>query len=305
MCCRDMIPQTDAHRLGLIGTGACDPENPSCGAPNNSSYALNEWSECSDDASLDFWMEQRIAKLQPCIVNLTARESASKYGRKEAVAAKLLDVGGYLSNNFSKVRNWRKHYGVSSSYPILLHQESHDPLQERLWLRLREPEAFTILDQLGSYVLVTPGYSVYDDGSMCEVRQTLNIRRSLRDAARANQAGVPAIPTIGWNRHRNADLQFLGEWCKRQGNLLNMIAVNAQTGSLGKETAALIAGMTQLEETAGRTYSWVVFGGRRRIEQISEFIPRHRLVQIARQKDFQVPIRTKSGNLQVQMSLLN
>lgn len=306
MCCCDMILRSEASRHGLESGCACNANDPGCGAPDNSGRALLEWNECADDTDLDFAFDQRFPLDAACVPNLMAREPASIYAPYRVLAAKATDIGGIVSDQPGLVRRWRVRYGVGRRTWLLVHQESRDKFQEKLWERLRASDSFDIFRNLGSRVVfVAPGFSVYDDGTMCEVRQVLNLRRSLLEAARANRAGLISVPTIGWNAKREQDIAFLSAWCERQGSRLSAIAVNAQTGTLSRELILLASGMARIEAATHREYMWIAYGGRQRIERLTEFIPRHRLIQVARRKDFQVPIQSRTGQVHVQYSLLN
>jgi hypothetical protein len=171
---------------------------------------------------------------------------------------------------------------------VLLHQESLDGAQERLGLALQNPDFFELVKAIGGPIaFVSPGYSVYDDGSMCPIRQVQNMYRSLYEAAKANRAGLPSIPLLSWNSGRAEDLDFLAEWLLRQGPKVPVVAVNAQTGTNTDALAiALGTGMAQLERMIHRRYKWLVFGGRRKVEVIAQFIKRRQIVQVSRPKDF-------------------
>lgn len=305
LCCRDMILKSEADRLGLTYDCACNANDSGCGCPDKSALALEQWQECSDEGLLDLVGPQRLPRLIPCVPNLQPRENSLRYRHFSILAAKASDIGGIHSRNIALLGKWRGHYQVDAAPTLMVHQESRDELQDRFYTLLREDETFRLLLALGKLIFVPPGLSVYDDGSMCPLRQVLNMRMSLRLAARANRLGLPTIPVFGWNHYRDQDIQFLVEWCIRQGDRLQGIAVNAQTGNLTTELRNLAIGMARIERESGREYKWVVFGGRQRIEQLTEFIPRSRVVQVAREKDFQVPIRDRSGRLSVQFQLLN
>lgn len=288
MACRDMVPLCDAGCLGLSGEHACNPEHPWCAAPSLQDRAYREWAECSIPENLDFKSVIPIPRLPACIWNLSAREKLDDSGGHRVIAAKLTDIGGILSKNGPKLAAWRQSYGISSATALLVHQESIDRLQERLGVAAGDQDFFDHLRLLGGrIVFVSPGYSVYDDGSMCPVRQVLNMRRSLHEAARANRAGLPAIPTLGWNARRPEDLEFLADWLKRQGRYVRTLAVNAQTGTSSNALGlALGSGMVELERLADSSFHWVVFGGRKKVEAICEFLPRSRITQVSRPKDF-------------------
>lgn len=288
MACRDMVPLCDAERLGLSGEHACNPEHPWCAAPSLQDRAHREWVECSIPGNLDFSNAIPFPRLPACIWNLSAREKLPHRGGHRVIAAKLTDIGGILSKNGPKLAAWRRSYGISLKTTLLLHQESLDRLQERLGIAAGDEDFFDHLRLLrGRIVFVSPGYSVYDDGSMCPVRQVLNMRRSLLEAAKANCAGIPAIPTLGWHALRPEDLEFLADWLKRQGGKVRALAVNAQTGTSSNALGLVLgSGMAEIERMTERSYRWVVFGGRKKIGAICEFVPRCRITQVSRPKDF-------------------
>lgn len=171
---------------------------------------------------------------------------------------------------------------------VLLHQESLDFWQEKLALASERPGYFQRIGDIGNpLVYVAPGFSVYDDGTMCPVGQVLNLRRSLLAAARANAAGLPTVPTIGWCRDRPSDITFIAGWLRRQGDKVTTIAVNAQTARRNMSlTMSLGQGMLEIESQANSKYRWLVFGGRKRIGLLAQLLPRERMVQIARPIDF-------------------
>lgn len=305
LCCRDAVLLSEAERFGLAFDYACNPNSVMCGCPDVNALALEQWKSCGNDASLDFVLPQRLPQLAPCVPNLRARENARAYSRFRVLAATATDIGGIRSRDPNRLERWRERYGVDAKSVLLVHQESCDLEQEKLWKCLQSSQNFEELRPLGRLVFVGPGFSVYDSGSMCPLRQVLHMRLSLRMAARANRAGIPSIPTLGWNHYREQDLDFLIQWCSRQGSKLRTIAVNAQTGTVPVELRNLASGMTMIESQTGNAYQWVVFGGRVRIEQLSEFIPRGRIVQVAREKDFQTPVCSRNGELCVQYQLLS
>jgi hypothetical protein len=288
LSCRDSIHPLDAQRLGIPGEQACNPDHPWCGSPRLNKATLALWERCGDERSLDFCKYVPIPRLVSCVPNLTAREKVFGSEIHSFLAAKATDIGGILSANRAKLTTWRTTYGVHRDCVLLVHQESLDPLQERFGTFLDRCDSFELLNLLGGrLVFVSPGYSVYDDGSMCPVRQVLNMRRSLFDAACANRAGLPSIPTLGWNSKRPEDIAFLSNWLARQGRKVRTLAVNAQTGTASNALAvALGSGMAEIERQAGRAFHWVVFGGRKRTEALCEYVPRRRITQISRLKDF-------------------
>lgn len=305
MACRDMVHPCDADRLELSGDHPCNANDPWCGSPNVSGTAAALWQLCGDDARLDLRRENLVPRLPVCIPNLMARERLAVPNRFDVIAVKATDIGGILSWQREKLTLWRKTYRVEARTMLLVHQESLDLWQEKLALRSRREDFYNLLRFLGRRTLLTStGYSVYDDGSMCPVKQFLNLRMSLFEAARANGAGFPVIPTIGWNKDRPSDLAFISRWLQRQGGRICTVAVNAQTGTRGNPLALDLAkGMTEIEKQSGLTLHWVVFGGRKQVEAICEVIPRARITQIARPKDFQMPVRDRLGSFRVQCQL--
>lgn len=288
LACRDMVHPFDASRLAVAGDHACDSNHPWCGSPRFNRDAARQWEQCGDQRSLDFQSYISIPILDACVPNLTAREKIPYGQTPQILAAKATDIGGILSSDSLKLTRWRRTYGIHTNCVLLVHQESLDKWQERLGQKLDHPPFFGLFKQIGGRVVfVSPGYSVYDDGSMCPLRQTLNMRRSLHVAAIANRAGIPSIPTLGWNSNRPEDITFLSHWLSRQGRKVQVVAVNAQTGTANcKLAVALGQGMAEIEHQTGRALRWVVFGGRKRIETLCEFVPRSRITQVSRPKDF-------------------
>lgn len=281
-----MVPPCDASLIGVRGDHACDPNHPWCASPTYHNDARDQWEACNA-ANLDYQTAIAIPKLTPCVQNLSARQRVEPHLRAGVVAAKMSDIGGILSANPLKLAVWRQTYGVFDS-TLLLHQESLDQLQDRFGRALQQKRFFDLVKVLGGrLVFISPGYSVYDDGTMCPLRQVLNLRRSLLEAARANRAGFASIPTLGWSSQRAEDLDFVATWLRRQNGKVRVLAINAQTGKSSDSLAlALGAGMREIENRTGLSYRWVVFGGRRRVDLISEFIPRNRITQVSRPKDF-------------------
>lgn len=304
LCCRDMILSSEADNLGLTYDYACNLDDPGCGCPDKSVLALEQWQECFDYRLLDLARPQRLSRLAPCVPNLKPREKAGHLRMYSVIAVKATDMGGLVSRDGPLLRSWRERYEVASQTTLLVHQESRDERQGRLFPLIQDGSVFELMQSIGRAVFIPPGLSVYDDGSMCPLRQILHMRLSLRLAAKASLVGLDTVPVFGWNHARIQDIEFLAQWCKRQGDKLQVIAVNAQTGSLRHELRHLALGMVEIERQAQRQYRWIVFGGLRRIESLAEFIPRHRIIQVSRPKDFQVPLRSRSGSMQVQLQLL-
>jgi hypothetical protein len=176
------------------------------------------------------------------------------------IATRYTEVGGILSLNVEKVAGWRKKRDIPASKRVLLIQETKDKDLESLFPATLRSEFFPTLARLRKIILVSPGHSVYDDGTMCEWLQLLNLKRSIFFTYMANLHGIPCVTCIGWNRHRRRDLERLAEWLLRQGDKVTHLAVNAQTG--GPELwGALIEGMCYLEATTGRSYHWLIVGG--------------------------------------------
>ncbi|QYK53090.1 MAG: hypothetical protein KF824_12635 [Fimbriimonadaceae bacterium] len=218
------------------------------------------------------------------------------------VAAKLTDIGGILSFQPAKLELWRKRYGVPNKTTVLLHQESLDILQDKISPLIEDGRLFNLARSLGSNLIFgAPGYSVYDDGSMCPIKQIANLRTSLLHAAMANRAGFQSIPTLGWNKDRPRDIEFIAGWLQKQGKRVSVLAVNAQTGTHSLQLCEeLLKGILEIERQATKEYHWVVFGGRKRIETLAHAIPRDRITQVARPRDFQMPLVAKNGSMNVQ-----
>lgn len=306
IACRDSLISSEAERLGLDRKYACNPDDPWCGSPYKSKLAADLWEKCYNPQSLNLVRHQGLPKLLSCIPNLKARERVDKFESGLMLATKASNIGGILSLNQEKLRAWRTKYGIRNHCWLLIHQESRDHLQDRLSEKTKDSRFLSVLRAVGlRTVFITPGYSVYDDGTMCPVRQVLNIRRSLREAAWANQNGFPAVPTIGWNSHRSTDLEYLASWATKQGEFLTTLAVNAQTGTNSDAlTTKLAEGIVEIERLSSRQFQWIVFGGRRRIEILSGFIPRHRLVQICRSENFHIPSGMRIETAPIDLPLL-
>lgn len=300
--CDDQINKSDALRFQIESGRACDPNHPWCGSPTHCETARRQWEKCWDDEALDFTNTFPQWSLPACVPNLTAREVLPKFPSYKVVAAKLTDIGGILSFNPSKLEQWRRRYGIPARTTVLLHQESLDALQDKLAPLVEDGRLFELARSLGSNIVFeAPGYSVYDDGSMCPVKQVANLRTSLLHAAMANRAGFDSIPTLGWNQNRPRDIEFISSWLKRQEGKITALAVNAQTGTHSNQLVEELAkGILEIERQAGIEYHWVVFGGRKRIETLVQSIPRNRITQVSRPKDFQVPLVAKDGSVSVQ-----
>jgi len=305
MDCSSMINPADAIRLGVPSGTSCNPEDDWCGAPDFNDVARLQWERCMLDSDLDFALELSIPKLPLCIPNLSARHKLPDVPKHRAVATKLTNIGGVLSAQPGKLTRWRSHYNIPRGATLLLHQESLDVFLAKIEGKIGSDQFFSLLQHLGgSLILASPGYSVYDDGCMCPLKQLANLRCSLLDAARANRAGIPAVPTLGWNKDRASDLEFLATWITRQQGKVKVLSVNAQTGTHSPDLCKELAeGMRTLERLCGSEFHWIVFGGRKRIEAMSGILPRGRMSQVCRPKDFQMPVRPKNGPLQIQYIL--
>ena len=300
LACYDQINQADADRFQIPNGISCKYKE--CGAPSNSESAREQWERCWDDSALDFLKESPRVILPPCVPNLMAREVLPAFARYNVIAAKITDIGGFLSFNPSKLDKWRQRYGIPRRTTVLIHQESLDKVQEKIASVIESGKFFDLARRLGSNLIFgAPGYSVYDDDSMCPIKQVANLRTSLLPAALANRAGLLSIPTIGWNKSRPRDIEFIAEWLRRQGSKVNTLAVNAQTGTHStKLCEELTEGILEIERQASREFHWVVFGGRKRIETIVQAIPRDRITQVSRPKDFQIPLVARDGSMKVQ-----
>jgi hypothetical protein len=171
-------------------------------------------------------------------------------------------LGGGLENT-ERLTQWLDHQKLSSENLILLHQETHDEELERVFEKTFHPNFFPILRSAPNCVSISPGYSVYDDGSMCRHHQLYNMWRSIDFFVRACASGVPCIPSLGWNLKE--DLDRIAEWLNAHP-ALQYVAMNAQTLSVS-QFAMVSAAMKYIENKA-RKLRWVVFGGQR----ISEFL---------------------------------
>lgn len=196
----------------------------------------------------------------PSFVNSTnfdmqsIRELSPSLG--DVVATKYWRIGGLLSKNFTKIENFRERAGLSKSQIVLVHAEGQDSKQERLWHHSRQEGFFQNLHFLSNAVYVAPNFSIYTDGSQCEIEQRYNLARSFRYCSLLNKAGLTTIPSIScadqFDRERIAD------WIRKQKSKITHMAVNCQMR--GVSTQLNLEDMVQIEKLSERELHWVVFG---------------------------------------------
>jgi len=167
-------------------------------------------------------------------------------------------------NNTGRLKHWRHRQGIPEGKRLVLHQESDDADLERFHKKTLHPNFFSILRASPNTICVSPGYSVYDDGSMCRHQQLLNMKRSFDFFILASDNGVPCIPCLGWNLRE--DLSRIAQWINAHPKLC-YVAINAQTLRRDQFTK-LCRDMTDVERDS-RPLRWVVFGGRRVVEHLN------------------------------------
>lgn len=281
--CRDAAPEIVSDHFGVTGDCTC-PASGGCYTPGARPELIQvltaveglEFPDLPNKVPIGAFPEAvrtipgdsplpfRIGPLGPVI--------ATRYTQIGGLRSKVIDA--------AKVLAWRKKRGVPDHKRVVLIQETKDKALESLFPATLRPEFFPTLAKFGNVVLVSPGYSVYDDGTMCEWLQLLNLKRSIFFAYLANLYGLPCIPCIGWNRNRLRDLERLAEWLNRQGDKVTHLAVNAQTG--GAELwGALAEGMAFLEATTGRSYHWLIVGGTDPLHVIYRHVPKDRITHVS------------------------
>lgn len=277
--CRDSVPEAVANYYGILGHHIC-PAKGGCYLPNlhPEVYEMLSAIESLEFPNLENWVPigqiPELIRTVPGDYTLPFRISALG----STVATKYTEIGGLRSRTIdnNKIKCWRSARRISQETRVLLLEESKDRMLEALSPATFNPMFFPSLAGIGNVVLVSPGYSVYDDGSMCEWLQLLNMTRSIHFAYMANQYGLPCVPCIGWNRFRSRDLERLAEWLIRQGEKVTHLAVNAQTG--GEQLWSPLAdGMYYLESKTRMQYHWVVFGGTNSLHVISSKLPSSRI----------------------------
>lgn len=191
------------------------------------------------------------------------------------LALKYTDIGGLMRLDIQKVASWRTRNGIPDEVLIVLHQESNDPLLERLFKASRDERFYRLLSLLGRVLLIAPGYSVYSDGRMCRVHQRFNIERSAEFAERASYADLAVAPTWGWDDEHQRKAHV--EWLAR--NPMPYVALNGQTGS--KVVHEMARELALIESESGHRPSWIVFGGRSALHSLLKAgNPSDRLVHI-------------------------
>lgn len=187
-------------------------------------------------------------------------------GRVSPEILKLSDGAlGYLYTNVqglrSKSSEWqisrfRKNKSIPSKYTMVFHQESKDHLLEKVFLPSFRSYFFDSLDLIGNCVLVSPGYAVYSDGTMCRYHQLYNLWRSIDFYVRATDAGLPCIPSIGWSE--KTDLIRISKWLNLHP-FITHLSVNMQTYNSLEKLKSVVSDIRFIESQT-RKFSWVVFG---------------------------------------------
>ena len=166
--------------------------------------------------------------------------------------------------NTQQLNGWLEQKDLIREPLVLLHQETHDDYLARLYPKTFDPNFFTAINSAPNCITIAPGYSVYDDGTMCRHYQLLNMKRSVEFFVRACESGVPCIPYFGWNLPE--DLSRIAKWVNAHPTL-RYVAINTQT--LGKNAYDKLATEMKVIEAASRPLQWVVFGGRVVIKHLS------------------------------------
>jgi hypothetical protein len=254
----------ESERYGLIGDSYCDPGQGGCYSPAQRPELLQVFASIG---GLDFPdLTNRIAIPElPVSIQTIRGDSSPRFQSSllgPVIATRYTEIGGLRLKpiDAARVAAWRVKRNIPIHRGILLHQEDVDDRLESLFPATLRPGFFAAIADIGNVLLVSPGYSIYDNHKMCEWLQLLNLKRSIHFAYLANRAGLPCIPCIGWHKDRVRDLERLSEWLSRQGDKVTHLAVNAQTGGADL-WALLVQGMTYIENATGRRYRWVVFGG--------------------------------------------
>lgn len=281
--CREGAPEVIADHFGILGQCGC-PALGGCYTPLNRPELIQVFTSVDGLEFPDFPNKIDIGAF-PESVRTIPGDSPLPFGLRalgSTIATRYTQIGGLRSKviDFAKVAGWRRRRNIPDHKKVLLIQEAKDKTLESLFPATLRPEFFPAVAKLGNVVLVSPGYSVYDNGVMCEWLQLLNLKRSIFFAYLANLHGIPCIPCIGWNRHRRRDLERLAEWLVRQGDKVTHLAVNAQTG--GAELwGALAEGMAFLEAATGRSYHWLIVGGTDPLHVIYAHIPKSRITHVS------------------------
>jgi hypothetical protein len=282
--CRDAEPVMVSDHFGLIGDTYCPLEQGGCYTPAHRPQLLQVYTAVEGLEFPDLPYKIPIPPLPEAVATIPGDSPLPfRLGPLgPAVATRYTQIGGLRSNPIraEKVAGWRNRRNVGAHKRLILLQESGDTALESLFPATLRPEFFPAIAKLRDVVLVSPGYSVYDDGTMCEWLQLLNLKRSIFFVYLANLAGLPCIPCIGWHKDRLRDLQRLAAWLTRQGDKVTHLAANAQTGG-DTLWAALAEGMTYLEEATGRTYHWMMCGGTDPLHVIYRRFPVGRMTHVS------------------------
>ncbi len=281
--CRHSVAEATAEHFGILGHSAC-PAAGGCYIPEQRPELTSIFMAVEGLEFPDFRNKISIGDL-PKVVRTIPGDSPLPFDvglLDPMVATRYTQIGGLRTKkiDFGKVSGWPMKRRVPDHIRVLLLQESKDKLLESLSIATLRQEFFPALAKLGNVVLVSPGYSVYDIGVMCEWLQLLNMKRSIFFAYLANLYSLPCIPCIAWNRHRPRDLERLADWLARQGDKVTHLAVNAQTGG-PLLWDALSHGMAYLEEATGRTYHWLVIGGTSSVSVVYSWFPENRVTLVS------------------------
>ncbi|MES2460832.1 MAG: hypothetical protein V4671_09620 [Armatimonadota bacterium] len=164
----------------------------------------------------------------------------------------------------TRLSEWMRNQKLSTEKLVLFHQETRDKDLERLFKRTFLPNFFPTVGAVSNCLMVSPGYSVYDNGSMCRHHQLYNLWRSIDFFVRACDHGIPCVPSLGWNL--KVDLERIAEWLNLHPSL-RYVAINCQT--IRQNQFGDIADALSYIESMSRELRWVVFGGPKIIEYLS------------------------------------
>lgn len=281
--CRDQVPPEVADDLGMTGKHYCDPNSETCCCQRSNPGIQRILVAVNGLQFEDLPNKVPIPLLPNAISTIPGDDGKLPFGTRQfgpALATRYTQIRGLLSGKPELAEDWRKLRYVPDHRLVLVHQETGDDKLESLFPATLRPAFFPAIKKVGNVVLVSPGYSVYDDGSMCEMHQDINLKRSLAFAVEANRAGISCIPSIGWDKNRPRQLERIAEWLERQGDKVTHLAVNAQMGSEAL-WADLASGMLYLEKFTGRRYFWLVFGGADALRVVYRRIHPTRVVHVS------------------------
>lgn len=165
-----------------------------------------------------------------------------------------------------RLNEWRGRQRIPATKRLLLHQETNDAELEKLFHKTYHPNFFPIIQASPNNILVSPGYSVYSDRSMCRHLQLLNLKRSADFFKRASEHGLPCIPCFGWNLRQ--DLVRIAEWVNAHPDL-RYIAINCQTLKRKAQYPKLCEEIAFIEQFS-RPLHWIVFGGVRAVTYLQQ-----------------------------------